>query len=217
MKVSFVYLASVIFLSPINTIVHGRLLINIYDMNEWLLTDWLFGGVLWYRYVNTPRKGVGSKLVTTNPCLQSVSRQDNKTYILSMCSCGFSNCCPFLKGVSNSLHPNLSNIQHIISWTLDSLSCFNFKFSRRNKLRLAGTWTPKMCLLLLLLPSSALWIVEEDKWRHSSSGLIKSRLHSQTKNKSVFHCDCIKERKGLWLMLLGVDLNFYEPDTSERQ
>lgn len=85
--------------------------------------------------------------------------------------------------------------KHIISWTLDSLSCFNFKFSRRNKLRLAGTWTPKMCLLLLLLPSSALWIVEEDKWRHSSSGLIKSHLHSQTKNKSVFHCDCIKGKE----------------------
>ena len=183
-------------------------------MNDCWLTVWR---VLWYRYINTPCKGVGSNLVTTNPCLQSISRQDNKTYILSMCSRGFSNSCPFLKGVSNSLHPNLSNIQHIISWTLDSLSCFNFKFSRRNKLRLAGTWTPEMCLLLLILPSSALWIVEEDKWRHSSSGLIKSHLHSQTKNKSVFHFDCIKGRKGLWLMLLGVDLNFYELDTSERQ
>lgn len=42
-------------------------------------------------------------------------------------------------------------------------------------------------------------------------------LHSLTKNKSVFHCDCIIGSKGPWLMLLGVDLNFYEPDTSERQ
>lgn len=38
-----------------------------------------------------------------------------------------------------NLYPILSSMHYVIPRTLDFLSCFNFKFSKSNKLRLAGT------------------------------------------------------------------------------
>lgn len=155
---------------------------------------------------------MGSNLVTTNPCLQSISRQDNKTYILSMCSRGFSNSCPFLR---ESLTPYilislLSSILFPGHWTL-CLASTSSSVGETNW-GLQGPDTKNVftaSLITLYQPCELLRRINEDilvqVW-------IKSHLHSQTKNKSVFHCDCIKGRKGPGLMLLGVDLNFYEPD-----